>query len=141
VPDAIAIWRTTAARSGVPGGSQDSLTFELGPEPAIAVEDTTVALRKENVTFDARGQVAGMDVVEQHQMTVTNRADHDAELALYQEVLSKWKLDLTSPTPDGENAETDQRDRSQIRLWSGTLLRGETVTIEFTLTRPLGVGQ
>jgi hypothetical protein len=140
IPTATCAWRSlTDPRLDEIVGRHRAI--DLGPEPAISVDDRAMERRKQNTTFDSQGRVAGMDVIEKRLITVTNRVGRDVTLSLCHELLSKWNLQVTEPIPDLLREPADAREPTQAILWEGSLPRDETVVVHYTLTRPQGGDQ
>ncbi len=130
VPAVVTKWRAQVGQEDA-AGTEAYMLLDVGVEPDIVVEHSVLASRKDRLALDKLGRVSGMDIIEQHRLTVTNHTGADVEMAVYQELLSTWEIKPKPPA--APIAEEDEP-----LLWSGPLAAGETRSLEFILIKHQG---
>jgi len=130
VPEVVTEWHAQIGLADA-AGTENYIVLDAGAETDIIVEHTILAVRKDRLALDKLGRVSGMDLIEEHRLTVTNYSGADVAMAVYQEFLTSWELKPKPPAVGIEEAE-------EPLLWSGPLAAGETQTLEFTLIKHQG---
>ncbi len=130
VPAVVTTWRAQVGLEDA-AGTEAYMLLDVGAEADIVVAHSVLASRKDKLALDKLGRVSGMDIIEQHRLSVTNHTGADVEMAVYQELLGTWEI---KPKPAAVPVGAD----GQPLLWSGALAAGETQTLEFILIKHQG---
>jgi len=130
VPAVVTKWRAQVGLEDA-AGTEAYMLLDVGAEADIVVEHSVLASRNDKLALDKLGRVSGMDIIEQHRLTVTNHTGADVAMAVYQELLGTWEIKpKPAAAPIGEDGKP--------LLWSGALAAGETQTLEFILIKHQG---
>ncbi len=131
LPAVVTTWRPRTEWKKV-GGPLDCVLVDAGADPGISVVDTVMALRKEKLAVDKVGRISGMDIVEEHKLTLMNNSPRDVTMAVYQRLLSNWEI---RPKPPAVKPPGDKKDAP---IWVGPLSATGTATLEFTIIKHQG---
>ncbi len=139
LPDVVTSWRAQEGPADLGGVEAKCwLQLDAGVERAVRVEPTMLSVTKEKVNFDRLGRVCGMDIVERHRLEIFNRTAEDLNMAVFQELLPKWELEVTQPEAARSQADDEAEEKKNAPLWSSVLEARMSGSVEFTLTKHQG---